>query len=59
VTPEEHGNLPQGDLEPVMMARLLEDPDWSIDRVATAFGREISTATTYAKRGKRILSRGP
>ena len=59
VTPEEHGNLPQGDLEPVMMARLLEDPDWSIDRVATVFGREISTATTYAKRGKRILSRGP
>jgi hypothetical protein len=57
VAPKAHGTLPQGDLQYVMIARLLKDPEWSVDRVVATLGFSAATVMTYWKKGRRILAR--
>jgi hypothetical protein len=56
IDPQAHGNLPQGDLLYIMIARLLEEPDWTVDLVAREFDLKTSTVTTYRKKGKKLLA---
>jgi len=58
VNPAAHGDLAQGDLLKIMIARLLDEPGWTKDRVAAEFDLSVSTVESYAKTGKRILAGG-